>query len=268
MRDSALQGKYNDLLQILKGYGRLAVAFSGGVDSTFLLKAANQALGRNVLAITAHSEFFPRREMAEARDFCNSEGIDQFILYEKVLEIEGIRNNPPDRCYLCKKNLFTKILELSHSRGFDTVAEGSNLDDLSDFRPGMKAIAELGIQSPLKAAQLTKSEIRALSKKLGLKTFDKPSFACLASRFVHGEIISEKKLEMVDRAEELLLRLGFSQFRVRIHGEDLARIEVPKSELEKLINNSDLIVSEFKDLGFHYVSADLGGYRTGSMNPS
>ena len=266
--DNCLREKFDNLIRILEGCKSVAVAFSGGVDSTLLLKAAHMALGEGVIAITAHSEFFPRREMTEARDFCDCEGIKHLILHENVLEIDGIRSNPRNRCYLCKKNLFTKILDLSHSKSFETVAEGSNLDDLSDFRPGLKAIEELGILSPLKEARLTKTDIRTLSKELGLKTFDKPSFACLASRFVHGETISEKKLEMVDKAEEILLNLGFSQFRVRIHGEYLARVEVPKMELEKLVRNSSIIVSALKELGFHYVSADLDGYRSGSMNPA
>ena len=264
--NAELQGKYEHLKSILRSYGSVAVAFSGGVDSTFLLKAAHDALGDQAVAITARSESFPERERKESSDFCVSNGIRQIFFDSEELKIEGFSQNPANRCYLCKKELFSKLLAIAHENGIATVAEGSNMDDNGDYRPGLQAIAELHIKSPLREAELFKQEIRDLSRELGLKTWDKPSFACLASRFVYGETITPQKLDMVDKAEEYLLRLGFKQVRVRIHGENLARIEVLPEALPKLIQDREDIVSTFRELGFLYVSADLAGYRTGSMN--
>lgn len=259
--------KYENLLDILRKHGKLAVAFSGGVDSTLLLYAAKQALGDNVIAFTEASEFFPGREKEEAEQFCKEHGIRQIFPGYSMLETEGVAQNPKNRCYLCKKALFSKLLALAKEQGFDAVAEGSNLDDLGDYRPGMQAIEELGILSPLREAQLTKEEIRQLSKKFGLPTWNKPSFACLASRFVYGETITEEKLHMVDAAEELLLSLGFTQFRVRIH-QTMARIEVLPEQFGLLLQEHvrQKITEQLRDLGFSYVTMDLSGYRTGSMN--
>ena len=183
------------------------------------------------------------------------------------LDIEGFRQNPKNRCYLCKHELFEKILEIANEYQINAVAEGSNMDDNGDYRPGLVAVAELGIKSPLREALLNKKEIRTLSKEMGLPTWDKQSFACLSSRFVYGETISEEKLGMVDKAEQLLLDLGFHQVRVRIHG-DIARIEVLPDEIERLVSgeNREKIYSYLKQLGFSYVTLDLGGYRMGSMN--
>lgn len=262
-----LHEKKEKLQTYLKELGSVAVAFSSGVDSTFLLKVAKDTLHDRVIAVTAKSCSFPARELKEATAFCEEEGIRQIVIESEELSIDGFRQNPKNRCYLCKHELFTKIADVAKENGIEYVAEGSNLDDNGDYRPGLVAVAELGVKSPLRYAGLTKEEIRVLSKEMGLPTWDKPSFACLASRFVYGETISEEKLRKVDAAEQLLLDLGFHQVRVRIHG-NIARIEVLPEEISKL--TSDEVRSEvyntFKKLGFDYVTMDLAGYRTGSMN--
>lgn len=259
--------KMNCIKEYLKGLGSAAVAFSGGVDSTFLLKAAHDELGEKCIAITAKSCSFPKRELDEAKAFCKREGIRHIIVESEELDIEGFRENPKNRCYLCKKELFEKIWEIAKQENINAVVEGSNLDDNGDYRPGLQAVAELGIRSPLRECHLFKDDIRALSKEMELPTWDKQSFACLSSRFVYGETISEEKLAMVDKAEQLLLDLGFHQVRVRIHGT-IARIEVLPEEFLKLTEeNTRLnIVNSFKEYGFSYITMDLTGYRTGSMN--
>ena len=257
--------KYERLKACLKSFQSVAVAFSSGVDSALLLYAAKEALGEHAAAVTAVSGAFPKRELAEAKAFCAEHGILQEIVEFREMEVEGFRENPKNRCYLCKKALFQEIRKAAAAHGIDTVAEGSNLDDLGDYRPGLTAIAELGIESPLRTCGLTKRDIRALSGYFGLPVWNKPSYACLASRFVYGETITREKLSMVDQAEQLLFELGFSQFRVRIHGL-LARIEVLPEEFPKLLENRLHILKAFKEYGFTYISMDLAGYRTGSMN--
>lgn len=259
--------KLDALKAYLKELGSVAVAFSSGVDSTFLLKVAKEALGDNVIAVTAKSCSFPQRELKEAVAFCEKEGIRHFICESEELEIEGFAQNPKNRCYLCKKELFQKIQDITKEQGIQAIVEGSNLDDNGDYRPGLVAVAELGVKSPLRACNLSKADIRALSKYLNLPTWEKQSFACLSSRFVYGETITEEKLGMVDKAEQLLLDMGFHQVRVRIH-DKMARIEVTPQEIEKIIKeeNRERIVREFKKYGFTYISLDLQGYRTGSMN--
>ncbi|MCC8152190.1 MAG: ATP-dependent sacrificial sulfur transferase LarE [Lachnospiraceae bacterium] len=257
----------DNLKNYLKGLGSAAVAFSGGVDSTFLLKMAQEALGDRVLAVTASSCSFPKRELKEAKAFCRKEGIRCVVCASEELDIEGFSHNPPNRCYLCKRELFEKIGRIAAENGIAHVLEGSNLDDEGDYRPGLQAVAELGVLSPLRTCGLTKEDIRALSRSMGLPTWDKPSFACLSSRFVYGETITREKLAMVDRAEQLLLDLGFHQVRVRIHG-GIARIEVEPGEFGKIMteNVREEIYQRFQFYGFSYVTLDLRGYRTGSMN--
>ena len=259
--------KYNALREYISSLGSVAVAFSSGVDSTLLLKVSHDVLGDKAIAVTASSSSFPERELNEAKKFCESNHIRQIIFDSDEINIEGFKENPKNRCYLCKRELFSKIKAIAHEHNLEHVIEGSNLDDLGDYRPGLKAIDELGIKSPLRYAGLTKAEIRELSRELGLPTWDKPSYACLASRFVYGEMISPEKLKMVERAEELLISMGFRQVRVRIHGK-IARIEVLPEDFPRIIQEDvrTKIYDSLKALGFSYVTLDMKGYRTGSMN--
>ncbi|MBO4533788.1 MAG: ATP-dependent sacrificial sulfur transferase LarE [Treponema sp.] len=265
-KEDLLNTKLKNLKAYLRSLGSVAIAFSSGVDSTFLLKVAHDVLGEKAIAITASSRSFPARESNEAADFCKANGIKQITIVSEELNIPEFRHNAVDRCYHCKKELFTKIIELAKQNGASYICEGSNMDDNGDYRPGLKAVAELGVKSPLRECDLYKEEIRTLSKQLELPTWNKQSFACLASRFVYGEEITEQKLQMVEKAEQALLDLGFKQLRVRIHGENLARIEVLPSEQEKLFSLRDTVSKALREAGFAYITMDLQGYRTGAMN--
>lgn len=262
-----LRDKYNALLDYLRSFGSVLVAYSGGVDSTFLLRAAHEALGNNMAAVTAVSPFFPNWESMQASEYCKLMWIKQFVLEYDPISVPEIRSNPANRCYLCKKTLFGGFLSFAMENGYNAVIEGSNIDDLSDYRPGLAAIDELGIKSPLRDLEFTKDEIRILSKEFGLPTWNKPSFACLASRVPYGEEITADKLYLVECAEELLLQMGFEQCRVRIHGT-LARIELYPEDMARIMEDDVrmYVFDRFKEIGFDYVSLDMRGYRTGSLN--
>lgn len=262
-----LQTKFETLKTNIKNMGKLVVAFSGGVDSTFLLRVAHDVLKSNVIAVTARSSTYPEREYKEAAQYIKSLGAKHVVIVSEELEIEGFSKNPVNRCYFCKKELFTKIRKIAEENGIGYVADGSNVDDLGDYRPGMTAVQELSVVSPLREAGMTKEDVRILSKELGLPTWDKPAFACLSSRFPYGQEITPEKLAMVDKAEQYLLDLGFRQVRVRHHGE-IARIEVLAKERSRFFDEElmDNVYKELKKIGFNYVALDLKGYRTGSMN--
>ena len=259
--------KLDRLKRNLEKYDQLAVAFSGGVDSAFLLKMAYDVLGSRVLAVTIKSVIFPQREEDEAGQFCIKYGIRQTVCELDQMEIPGFAQNPKDRCYLCKRKMMQTIVAAAKERGILYVAGGSNVDDDGDYRPGRLAVSQSGVLSPLREAGLTKAEIRVLSRQNELPTWDKQSFACLASRFVYGEQMTREKLTMIDKAEQKLLDLGFMQVRVRIHGR-MARIEVLPQEFERFMQESirSCITKAFQEYGFTYVALDLQGYRTGSMN--
>lgn len=263
--EQALLDKETALRSCLKELGSVALAFSGGVDSTYLLHTAKSVLGDHVMAVTMHLASVPAREVAEAKEFCAKEGIRQEVISLDQFQIEGFRENPENRCYLCKHFLFSQLKKLAAKEGFRYVADGTNLNDASQYRPGLPALAELGIVSPLRRAGLYKADIRALSKAAGLSTWSKPSFACLATRFPYGDTITEKKLRMVESAENFLFDRGFTQLRVRMHG-DLARIEVKPEEMDHLFALRKEVSAYFKTLGFDYITMDLVGYRMGSMD--
>jgi uncharacterized protein len=263
----ALERKYARLRRILEDMGRVLVAYSGGVDSTLLLKVAHDALGRGTAAVTAASVIHPAWETHEAREIARGIGASLRVLQVEPLEDRAFARNPPERCYHCKKRLFSRFLKIARSRGIPWVLDGSNADDTGDFRPGARALTELGIRSPLKEAGLTKGEIRRLSRFLELPTADKPALACLASRFPYGTRIDEESLKRVGEAEDFLRGLGFDQVRVRHHGS-VARLEVDPALIPKLARADvrGAISRGLKKLGYAYVALDLDGYRTGSLN--
>ena len=267
LMQASLETKYDHLRNIVSQAGSAIIAFSGGVDSTFLLKVCVDKLGEKALAITARSETFPERELKEAKTLAELIGALHLIIDTEELSAPGFASNPPHRCFLCKSELFSKLTQIAKEHGIPWVFDGSNADDVGDFRPGRKAARQLGVRSPLEEAGLGKEEIRTLSKMLNLPTWDKPAFACLSSRFPYHTKITEPALRQVEDAEDFLWNLGMREFRVR-HHDTIARIELGPKELSLFLETGrrNEIVLHLKSLGYKYVTLDLEGYRTGSMN--
>ncbi|RII32181.1 ATP-dependent sacrificial sulfur transferase LarE [Clostridium chromiireducens] len=257
--------KYNELVKYLKRLGRVVLAFSGGVDSTFLLRVAKEALGNDVKAVTILSPYIPKWEIAEAKELVNELGVQHEIIEAPI--IDSIKFNPEDRCYLCKTAVFSMILTVAKEQGYDCVIDGTNFDDISDYRPGLKALKELEVKSPLLECKLTKAEIREFSKELGLNTWDKPPYACLLTRIPYGNELKVEDFEKIENAEKFMMSIGFRAVRVRCHGE-LARVEVSRQDRSRLFNEEllDTISEKIKECGFKYVTLDLQGYRVGSFN--
>lgn len=258
--------KYETLTSILHDMKKVVVAFSGGVDSTFLLKAAIDTLGKeNVLAVTADSETYPTSELEEAVKLAEHIGANHQVIETSELAIPGYTENNQNRCYFCKTSLFDHLVPIMQEKGFRNIVYGVIADDMNEFRPGMKAAKEQGVRGPLQEADLYKNEIRELSKELGLPTWDKPSFACLSSRIAYGEKITQAKLTKVDRSEAFLKTIGLRQVRVRTHGE-IARIEVEPQDMQKLLANHQRVTEKLQSYGYKFVTMDLVGYKSGSMN--
>lgn len=259
--------KLDNLRDLLSDIDSAVLAFSGGVDSTFLLKVASEELGENLIAATATSPTYIDEEYREALDLAEELGVEHVTLESNELRNKEFRDNPPERCYHCKSELFGQLQDIAREHGVECVMDASNADDSGDYRPGLAAADELGVRSPLLEAGVDKAAIRRLSREMGLPTWNKPSLACLASRFPYGEEINADKLNRVEKAEEFLRELGYEQIRVRSHG-DLARIEVTPEEVDSLAESDtrQKVVERFKEVGFTYVTLDLQGYRTGSMN--
>ena len=268
MPDQQLQSKHEILKSILTEMGCVAVGFSGGIDSTLLIRVATEILGNNALAVIGRSETYPTREFEEAIQLAKSFGARYRIVNTEETDNLKFKENPPDRCYFCKTELFGKLNVIAEEEGIRWVADGTIVDDLGDFRPGMRAKSEQNVRSPLLEAGFTKADVRILSRELGIPTWDKPSFACLSSRFPYGHGITKENLMKVDEAETFMRDQGFRFFRVRHHDDKTARLEIGPQEFGRLFDDPlrEKIVTQFKKLGFMYVTLDLQGYRTGSMN--
>ena len=262
-----MEQKWERLKALLQDMKSAVLAYSGGVDSSLLLKAASKTLGKNLIAVTAVSETYTLAELASAQEFARSLGVTLRVLQTAELESEEFVQNPPDRCYYCKKELFGKLRQIAEKEGITTILDGSNTDDLKDYRPGSKAAAEFSVRSPLREAGFSKSDVRDCARMLGLPMWDKPALACLSSRIPYGMRITPEILTTIQSAEDQLHVLGFQQVRVRHHG-DTARIEIERNNFEKLVAGgmAEKIIAAFKQLGYTYVCMDLEGYRTGSMN--
>lgn len=262
-----LEAKEQKLMEILRGMDRVLVAFSGGVDSAYLAHMANKILGDRALSVTAFSPSVSDRQKQEALQFAQQYGLRHQVIATDEMEVDEYRANPSNRCYFCKQELYTKLSAMTTAMSHPVILDGTNADDLGDFRPGRQAAKELQVRSPLVEAGMTKQDVRVLSRKEGLNTWDKPASACLSSRFPYGIQITEERLRVVDRGEELLRNLGFLVFRVRYH-EQLVRIEIAKEELSRALSveMAELLSEEFRKLGFKFVTLDLAGYRSGSAN--